>query len=49
MVNYPLSEIEKGDIFFCLTSKKIKGRTVIFWRGYEKYLQKLFAESEKTK
>ena len=48
-VNYPLSEIEKGDIFFCLTSKKIKGRTVIFWRGYEKYLQKLFAESEKTK
>ena len=32
-VNYPLSEIENGDIFFSLTSKKIKGRTVIFLEG----------------
>ena len=31
--NYPLSEIENGDIFFWLTSKKIKGRTVIFLEG----------------
>lgn len=45
--NYPLSEIENGDIFFCLTSKKIKGRTVIFLEGGMRNILKNFLQSLK--
>ena len=49
-VNYPLGEIENGDIFFSLTSKKIKGRTVIFLEGgLINIKKKMFTESEKIK